>query len=218
MATHLTTHGIPTVNILIHINGQLTEPEYGYILGVLSPGTKIRISAEVVGAVEHSCYSLDSKMFVTPKAVNKLGVYEKNLTVTPSVSNDGAKTTMIAGWPNNMFVLEIKGQNYNVGIFCRNGKYFFAVHEKTNPVETNSALPVGFVTHFDPLRGIARVFTGSLFQEARLHWKNMPFRKQLGFRAVTVGEVVHFAERDLAKTGAAKTSFSEEIVGGVLVY
>lgn len=208
MTTFLNPKAIPGVNILIHINGQDFIPSHGYILGVLKAGDKIVIGVEVAEGVDHRCYTIDSKMIATPKAAARLGFYLKGLTVTAS-DRDGVRSTQIAGWPNNMLCLEIHGKTYNIGLFNRSGKYFFAVVEKTNPIETNSALPVGFVTDFDVLRGVARVFTGSVLQEAKLHWSNMPFRKALGFRAVVAGEVLTL--KALVGTGAEKTTFSEEI-------
>jgi hypothetical protein len=209
MTTFLTPNAIPGVFVSITINGDLFQPLRGYKLGFLKPGDKVAITATVAKGAEHKCYTLDAKMTATPKAATHPGVYVKNLTITKVTFNQSSGHTRIAGWPNNMFCLEIAGKTYNIGVFNRHGQYFFAIHEKTDPIETNLALPVGFVTHSDPLRGVARVFTGSLFQETRLHWSKMPFRHALGFRAVIAGEVVTIKE--IAKTGAEKTSFSQEI-------
>ena len=209
MATFLTPNAIPDVAISITINGHQIQPLRGYKLGFLMPGDKIAISATVAHGVDHKCYTLNSKVKITPKAASHPGVYVKNLTVTKTSFNLRTGNTKIAGWPNNMFCLEIAGKTYNIGVFNRHGQYFFAIVEKANPVETNSALPAGFVTHFDLLRGIARVFTGSIFQEAKLHWSNMPFRNPLGFRAVVPGEILKLEA--LVDTGAEKTSFSQEV-------
>lgn len=216
MTTFLTPLGIPQVTVTLSLNGQNFEPTDGYILGVLQPGDKIAITLEIAKGIEHRCHVLsfkNSEMVTTPKAVIN-GKYVKNLTVTTARSEKGVRSTQIASWPNNMLCLEIGDKTYNIGIFNRHGKYFFAVVEKTNPIETNSALPIGFVTHFDVLRGVARVYTGHAFQEARLHWSHMPFRKALGFRAIIAGEVITIKEA--CKTGAEKTSFSEEIKACIL--
>lgn len=212
MPTHLSTKGITNVSIVISLNGKSVELESGYILGVLKSGDKIIIGIEVAGGIEHSCYTLSSKnseIVRTPKKAVKPGNYLKSLTVTDFYSPDGTRSTQIAGWPNNILCLEVGGQTFNIGIFNRNGKYFFANAEREYPIETNSALPIGLVTYFDVLRGVARIYNGNVLQDAKLHWSNMPFRKNLGFRAVVPGEVLTL--KAIVETGAEQTSFSQEV-------
>lgn len=211
MTTYLSAYAVPGVNILLHLNGQLVAPEEGF-LSVLTTGTKITITVEVVGKVEHQCYTIDSRMERTPKTSSEPGIYTKRLTVIKKQTSDGTITTQVAGWPNNMICLDIHGKTYNIGVFTQNGRYFFCIHERVSPIETNSALPIGFITHFDPLRGIARVFTGSIIQDAKLHVSKMPFRKKLGFRAVVPGEVIKFTARDIRNTGTENTTYSQEIM------
>ena len=217
MTTFLTTGGIPKVTIAIVLNGRDFKPEYGYDLGVLQVGDKLQLGIEVAEGLDHRCFTLDSKMVRTDKAPVKAGLYIKNFTVTAR-SEKGVRSTQIAGWPNNMVCLEIGNKAYNIGLFTQNGRYFFAIVEKSEPLMTDAETPIGTVTRFDVLRGVARVYTGDRFQETRLHWSKMPFRRNFGFRAVREGEVIKFDPKSVVETGAAKTSFSKEIVKGVLVY
>ena len=217
MTTFLTTGGIPNVTIALVLNGRDFKPEYGYDLGVLQVGDKLQLGIEVAEGLDHRCFTLDSKMVRTDKAPVKAGLYIKNFTVTAR-SEKGVRSTQIAGWPNNMVCLEIGNKAYNIGLFTQNGRYFFAIVEKSEPLMTDAETPIGTVTRFDVLRGVARVYTGDRFQETRLHWSKMPFRRNFGFRAVREGEVIKFDPKSVVETGAAKTSFSKEIVKGVLVY
>ena len=217
MTTFLTPHGIQEVNIALILNGRDFKPEFGYDLGVLQVGDKLQLGIEVAEGLDHRCFTLDSKMVRTDKAPVKAGLYIKNFTVTASRSEKGVRSTQIAGWPNNMICLEFGTRSYNIGIFNQNGRYFFAIVEKSEPLMTDAKTPIGTVTRFDVLRGVARIYTGDRFQETRLHWRHMPFRKNLGFRAVCEGEVIKFDPKSLVETGAAKTTFSKEIVKGVLV-
>lgn len=215
MATYLSPNAIPGVKITLNLNGQQTNPAYGYVLGtlgVLPKGTKITIIVEVENNLDHSCYTLNYAKVHIAKAAVRPGVYVKNLTVIPFQSEYVESSTQIAGWPNNMLCLDIEGKTYNIGIFNRMGKYFFCIHERISPIETNSALPIGFVTHFDPLCGIGRIYNGSIIQDAKLHWSRMPFRPKLGFRAVVPGEVVKFTPKDVRETGAENTTYSQEIM------
>ena len=205
------------VTITLTLNGADFSPSDGYVLGVLQPGDKIGIGVHVDPTVDHRVYTLDANKDPKAKSAIKPGVYIKNLTVTACRSEKGVRSTQIAGWPNNMICLEIWGRTYNIGIFNRNGKYFFAIVKREMPIITDDSTPIGTVTRFDVLQGVGRIYTGDRFQETRLHWSKMPFRKNLGFRAVLEGEVIKFDPKSLVETGAAKTTFSKEIVKGVLV-
>lgn len=218
MTTILTTNAfLKDVTISLTINGAEFTPSDGYVLGVLQVGDKLQLGIEVAEGLEHRCFTLDSKMVRTDKAPVKTGLYIKNFTVTASRSEKGDLSTQIAGWPYNMVCLEIGSRTYNIGLFTQNGRYFFAIVEKSEPLISDSETPIGTVTRFDVLRGVGRVYTGDRFQETRLHWHNMPFRRNLGFRALHEGEVIKFDPKALVETGAAKTTFSKEIVKGVLV-
>lgn len=208
------TPSIPGVNILVHINGNLVTSQSGF-LGVLVSGTKITITLEVPNPkVEHQCYTLATKHGAntvrTPKAAQTNGVYVKNLTVIEKRTSGDTITTQVAGWPNNMFCLDIQGKIYNIGITSQNGRYLLVIEEYTPPIEVNELTPIGMVLSSSPLRGTAAINIGSALFNARLHWSNMPFRLDLGFRHLNQGEVIDFNAADVTKLDGA-SSFRYEI-------
>lgn len=214
MATFLTTNppidGLLDLKVLL--NGQPANLDHGYILGVLQPGDKIVIEIEVDHTVDHMAFTLNSRLepvYKTKNAESVLGIdtYQKKLTVT---ENREGTSTHVAGYPNNILGLQISGETYYIGVFGRNGKYFFTIFGDYAPIVPDNLTAVGTVLYFNPLRGIARVFLGG-FEDARLHWSHMPFRKNLGFRAVVAGEVLDFTDEDLERTGLANTHYSYEL-------
>lgn len=215
MATFLTTkpsaiHGLLEVKVLI--NGQPADLAHGYILGVLQSGDKIVIEISVDHTVAHEAFTLNKDLQPVYKAKNAEGelgidVYSKRLTV---IMRQDQTSTQVAGYPNNILGLQISGETYYIGVFGRNGKYFFTVFEDYAPIVPDDTTKIGTVLYFNPLRGIARVFLGG-FEDARLHWSHMPFRKNLGFRAVVAGEVLDFTDEGLERTGLANTHYSYEL-------
>lgn len=214
MPIHFSPSAIPGVNIFIYVNGKMVEPQCGYLLGVLPAGTKIGITIDVLGS-EHQCYTISSHMLHTPKACSQPGIYVKNLTVTKKESPDGTVTTQVAGWPSNMFCLNLNGKTWNIGIMSQNGRFFFIIEEWLPTIMTNELTPIGMVLFSSPLRGTATVYTGCALFDARIHWSHMPFRKELGLRLLNQGEVIKFEKNDL-KTLGSESSFRYEVMRCIL--
>lgn len=218
MTIHLSLYAIPGVNILVHLNGYVKTPQEGFI-GVLTPGTKIAITLEVVNSDRaHSCYTLksvNSQMVHEPKAPTKPGIYVKNLTVVKKESPDGTKTTQVAGWPCNMFCLDIHGKTYNIGIVCQNGRYFFVIEEWVPSIEVNELIPIGMILSVSLLRGTATIHTGDAIFNARAHWTNWPFRPEKGLRLLHRGEVILFREDNLLSLDS-ESSYRYEVIDCVL--
>jgi hypothetical protein len=213
MTIHLSLYAIPGVNILVHLNGYVKTPLEGFI-GALTPGTKIALTVEVVGNVEHQCYTLDAHMNRTPKALAKFG-YTKNLTVIKKESPDGTISSQVAGWPNNMLCLDIHGKTWNIGIVNQNGRYFFVIEEWTPPIEVNELSPIGMVLSVSLLRGMATIHTGDAIFNARAHWSHWPFRSDKGLRLLNRGEVILFREDKLLSLDS-DSSYRYEVTDCVL--
>jgi len=213
MPIHFSPSAIPGVNIFIYVNGKMVEPQCGYLLGVLPAGTKIAITIDVLGSAEHQCYTIvshNSQTVRTAKACSEPGVYVKHLTVTAYQSDDGTRSTRIAGWPNNMFCLDLNGKTWNIGIVNQNGRYFLVIEEYIPSIEVNELIPIGMVLSSSPLRCWATINIGSTLFNARLHWTNMPFRRDLGLRILNQGEVIKYEKEDVVELDSA-SSFRYEI-------
>jgi len=202
---------IKGVIITLFKNGKLIAPRDGYILGILSDHTEIMIEIKVPEGVEHRCFTLDHKMNQAPKAAVKPGVYQKKITVTRTIEDD-VKLPKIAGWPCNMVVLEISGKAYNIGLICQNGCIYFHIAQQLLPIEFNDALPIGTVMSSNPFRGTAVINIGKYFEQARIHYSNMPYRNNFKVRFVIPGEVIVWKPEDLVELPAnAGTNFQYEV-------
>ena len=200
------------VNIQVRINDNFVTSQSGF-LGVLIPGTKITITVEVVGDVNHECYVLsynDSMITRTPKATSKSGAYTKNMTVIGKRTVAGTVTTQVAGFPANLIGLDINGKSWNIGVVSQNGRYYFAIEEWLPTIEDNELLPFGMVLGSSFLHGLAMIKVGKGIFGARLHWTNMPWRKDIGFRLLEQGEVINYNTTDIVELDGA-SSFRYEI-------
>ncbi len=222
MTTFLTTKpSIPgLLEVKILLNGQPFEPKDGYRFGFLKVGDKIAIEILVDHTVSHDCYTLDNKLKPVYKRQNADGefgvdTYRKNISVV--AVDDGSLISQGPGWPNNCMGLDIGGKTYFFGIIAQSSQYFYCVFEDQAPVDLDENTKVGAILYSNPLRGITRVFTGKIVGDAKVHWSKLPFRRQLGFRAVKVGEILAWEAKDIISTEAANTNYRYEIIACTLV-
>jgi len=203
---------IKGVIITLFKNGKVVTPKDGYILGELPDHTEIIIEIKVPEGVEHRCFTLDHKRNQIPKSSPKRGVYQKKITVTKSFDDKNHQLSVIAGWPCNMVILEIAGKTYNIGLICQNGCVYFHISERIPQIEFNELLPIGTVMAANPFCGTAVINIEKYFEQARIHYSNMPYRSEFKIRFLIPGEVIQWKLEDLVELSAnAGTNFQYEV-------
>lgn len=229
MTTRTSLQSIPHVSILVDVDGKPVNPcQNGYI-GVIQGSSKIEIMLVVAKGIEHSVYTRDYNLqrenrlpvpnfygdYSSPdllviglmKEITGSLTYKRSFLV---VDDANVEYSHVAGYPNNTLYIEINNKTFEIGIVSQNGRFFFFVYEAQPPKKTGINSPVGTVKEFNPLRGVAVVHFGK-GEDARVYWKNLPWRRSLGLRFVSQGDVLDFDPAKAVKLDSSNTTFSVEL-------
>lgn len=209
----ITHHFAPVSDIAVHLtltrNGKRTDLPFSQENGWLGitplPKDVITISIGVDPATQHECYTLNTKKEkVAKKAVDE-GIYEKSVTVTNRDYGLGLK---IAGWPGNMFCLDMAGKSYHLGLYFQRNALFFVIEETVSD-SADKQWVEGEVKWFSLLRGFGAVASKNPLFDHRIYWENLPQKRANMHRYLDSGDII--VPKIIEDIPFSKTEFRTEI-------